>query len=76
MIVSGWTQHRREQAIQPDEEQSVGDRQFRLRGDTAAQHVQLMPKQHDLGFQLRLRLERRDHDVEDQAQEIDHRRSA
>ena len=65
-------QHRRKQAIEPDEEQSVGHRQFRLRGNPPAQHVQLMPQHDDLGFQPRLRLERRDHDVEKQAQERDH----
>ena len=69
-------QHRRKQAIEPDEEQSVGHRQFRLRGNAPAQHIQLMPQQHDLGFQPRLRLERRDQDVEEQDQERDHRASA
>jgi hypothetical protein len=37
-----------------------------------AQHVQLMPQHDDLGFQPCLRLERRDPDVEDQAQEGHH----
>jgi len=31
-----------------------------------AQHVQLMPQHDDLGFQPRLRLERRDDDMEKQ----------
>jgi hypothetical protein len=35
-----------------------------------------MPQQDDLGFQPRLRLERRDHDVEKQTQEYDYRGSA
>src|ERR1700704_2875810 len=69
-------QHRRKQAIEPDKEQSVGDRQFRVRGNAPAQHVQLMPQQDNLGFQPRLRLERRDQDVEKQAEERDHRGSA
>ena len=69
-------QHRRKQAIEPDKDQSVGDRQFRVRRNAPAQHVQLMPQQDDLGFQPRLRPERRDHDVEKQAQERDHRGSA
>jgi DDE domain len=38
--------------------------------------VQLMPQHDDLGFQPRLRLEQRDHDVKKQAQERDHRGSA
>jgi hypothetical protein len=37
--------------MEPDEEQSVGYHQLRLRGNAAAQHVQLMPQQDDLGFQ-------------------------
>src|SRR5829696_2336033 len=65
-------QHRWEQPIEPDEEQSVGYRQLRLRRNAPTQHVQLMPQHDDLGFQPCLRLERRDHDVEDQAQERDH----
>src|SRR4030088_2427704 len=69
-------QHRRKQAIEPDKDQSVGDRQLRVRGNAPAQHVQLMPQQDDLGFQPRLRPEQRDHDVEKQAQERDHRGSA
>src|SRR6266849_8308651 len=35
-----------------------------------------MPQHNDLGFQPRPRLERRDQDVEEQAQERDHRASA
>src|SRR6267154_2418828 len=69
-------QHRRKQAIEPDKEQSVGDRQLRVRGNAPAQHVELMPQQDNLGFQPRVRLERRDHDVEKQAQKRDHRGSA
>src|SRR5712664_2327383 len=49
-------QRRREQAIEPDEKQSVGRRKSRLRRKALTQHVQLMPQQHDLGFQPRLRL--------------------
>jgi hypothetical protein len=67
---------RRKQAIEPDKDQSVGDRQFRVRGNAPAQHVQLMPQQDNLGFQPCLRLERRDHNVEKQTQERDHRGSA
>src|SRR5712664_4792479 len=69
-------QHRRKQAIEPDKEQSVRHRQLRLRGYALTQHVQLMPQHDDLGFQPRLRLERRDRDVKKQAQERDHRGSA
>src|SRR5260370_31559721 len=69
-------QHRRKQAIEPDKEQSVRHRQLRLRGYALTQHVQLMPQHDDVGFQARLRLERRDHDVKKQAQERDHRGSA
>jgi hypothetical protein len=58
--------------MEPDEEQSVGHRQLRLRGNAPAQHVQLMPQHHDLGFQPRLRLERRDQDVKEQDQKPDH----
>src|SRR5712671_56836 len=65
-------QHRRKQAIEPDEEQSVRRRQPRPRGYALTQHTQLMPQQHDLGFQPRLRLERRDQDVDEQDQERDH----
>jgi len=65
-------QHRRKQSIEPHEEQSVGRRKFRFRRRMPAQHVQLMPQQHDLGFQPCLRLEWRDQDVEKQAQKRDH----
>src|SRR5260370_9604660 len=58
-------QHRRKQAIEPDEEQSVRRRQPRRRGYALTQHTQLMSQQHDLGFQSRLRLERRDQDMEE-----------
>ena len=69
---SGHDQHiLRKQAIKPDEKQSVGYRQLRLRGNAPAQHVQLMPQHHDLGFQSRLRLKRRDQDVEEQDQELE-----
>ena len=69
-------QHRREQPIEPDEEQSVGHRQFGLRGDASAQHVQLMPQHHNLRFQPRPRLERRDQDMQGEAQKRDHGGSA
>src|SRR5260370_30194050 len=69
-------QHRREQAIETDEEQAIGDRQFRLRGNTPAQHVQLMRQHDDFGFQPRLRLERRDQHVEKQTDEREHLGSA
>jgi hypothetical protein len=69
-------QHRRKQAIEPDEEQSVRHRQPRLRGRALAQHIQLMPQQHDLGFQSRLRLEWRDQDMDEQDQKPDHCASA
>jgi hypothetical protein len=49
-------QHRGKQAIEPDEEQTVRHRQPRLRGHALAQHIQLMPQQHDLGFQSRPQL--------------------
>jgi len=65
-------QHRREQAIEPDEEQTVDYRQFGLRGNAPAQHVQLMTQQDDLGFQPCLRLEWQDQDVEKKAQKRDH----
>jgi hypothetical protein len=42
-------QHERKQPIEPDEDQSVDDRQSRLRGHLPAQHVQLMPQHDDLG---------------------------
>ena len=60
--------HRRKKAIEPDKQQSVRHRQLRLRGYALAQHVQLMPKHDDLGFQPRLRPERRDHNMKKQAQ--------
>src|SRR5882672_12420944 len=66
------SQHRRKQAIQPHEEQSVGHRELRLWDQPSTQDVHLMPQQDDLGFQPRSRLERRDQDVEEQAQERDH----
>jgi hypothetical protein len=52
---------------------SVGDRQLRLRGHALAQHTQLMPQQQDLGFQPCLCLERRDQEMKEQEQELDHR---
>ena len=69
-------QHRRKQAIEPDKDQSVGDRQLRFRRNAPAQYVQLMPQQDDLRFQPRLRPERRDHDVEKQVENGNHRASA
>jgi hypothetical protein len=51
-------QHRRKQPIEPDEGQSVGNGQARLRGNFPAQDVQLMSENRDLGFESRLRLER------------------
>jgi hypothetical protein len=58
--------------MEPDEEQSVGYRQLRLRGNAPAQHVQLMPQQHDLGFQPCPSPKRRYQDVKEQDQERDH----
>jgi hypothetical protein len=55
---------------------AIGYRQLRLRGKALAQHIQLMPQQDDLGFQSRLRLERRDQDVDEQVQKRDHCDSA
>src|SRR4029453_6697612 len=55
-----------------NEKQLIGYRQARLRGNTPVQPVQLMPQYDDLGFQPCLRLERRDHDVEEQPQKRDH----
>src|SRR5258708_70123 len=69
-------QHRRKQAIEPDEEQSIRQRQLWPRGYALAQHTQLVPQQNDLSLQLRLRLERRDQHVEEQDQEPDHGSSA
>jgi hypothetical protein len=66
-------QHRRKQAIQPDEEQSLRHRQLRPRGYALTQHTQLVSQQHNLGFQSRLRLEWRDQDVDEQDQERDYR---
>jgi hypothetical protein len=57
---------------EPDEKQTVGHRKLRLGRQASTQDVQLMPQQYDLGFQPRSRLERRDHDVGDQAQQLDH----
>lgn len=37
-------QHRWDQTIEPNEEQAVGYRQPRFRGDATAQQVQLMPQ--------------------------------
>src|ERR1700757_3427357 len=51
-------QHGWEQPIEPNEDQSIGDRQSRLRGNLSTQHVQLMPENQVLGFESRLRLER------------------
>jgi hypothetical protein len=62
-------QPRRKQAIEPDEKKSVGHRKLRLWRQPSTQDVHLMPQQDDLGFQLR---PRRDQDVGDQAQELDH----
>ena len=53
-------------------EQPVSYCQLRPCGYPLTQHTQLMPQQHDLGFQPRLRLERRDKDMEEQDQEPDH----
>jgi hypothetical protein len=65
-------QYQREQPIEPDEEQSVGNRQSRFRGNLSTQDVQLMPQLDDLSLKPRLCLERKDQDVEEQAQERDH----
>jgi hypothetical protein len=69
-------QYRRKQAVEPDEEQSIRQRQLWPRGYALAQHTQLVSQQHDFGLQLRLRLERRDQHVEEQDQEPDHGSSA
>src|SRR5258708_24954957 len=61
--------------MEPDEEQSVGHRQLRLRGNAPAQYVQLMPQQHDLCFQPCPSPKRRYQDVKEQDQERDHRSS-
>src|SRR6266851_10201673 len=58
--------------MEPDEEQSVGYRQLRLRGNAPAQHVQLMPQQHDLSFQPCPSPKRRYQDMKEQDQERDH----
>jgi len=59
-------QQRRKQAIEPNEEQSIGHGKFMLRGNATAQHVQLMSQQHDLSLEPCLRLEWRDQDMEEQ----------
>jgi pimeloyl-ACP methyl ester carboxylesterase len=64
------------QAMEPDEEQSVDNGQFRLRGNAPVQDVQLMPQYDDLSLELRTCLERRDQNVEEQDQERDHCPSA
>ena len=69
-------QHRGKQSLEPHEEQAIDYRQFGLRRNAPAQHVQLMPQQDDLGFQPCLRLEWRDQDVEKQIQKRDQWRSA
>jgi hypothetical protein len=76
MPANDGVQQRRKQAIEPDEDQSVGDRESRLRREALTQHSQLMPQQDDLGFQPRLRLKWRDQYVKEQFQEIDHHASA
>ena len=42
------------------------------RGYVLTERAQLVPQQHDLGFQSRLRLERRNQGLEEQDQELDH----
>jgi hypothetical protein len=49
-------QQRRKQAMEPNEEQAIGHRNFRFRGNPPAQHVQPMPQQHDLSLKPCLRL--------------------
>jgi hypothetical protein len=44
-------QHRWKQPIEPHEEQSVDNGEFRLCGNASAQHLQLMPQHDDLGLQ-------------------------
>ena len=44
-------QRRWKQAVELHEQKSVSCRPFRLRRNAPARHVQLMPQQHDLGFQ-------------------------
>jgi hypothetical protein len=51
--------------MEPDEEQSIGGRNFGFRGNAPEQHVQLMPQQHDLSLKPCLRLNRRDQDMEE-----------
>src|ERR1700716_3034159 len=64
---------RRKQPPQPDKKQPVSGRQPGLRGSLSTKHVQLMPQQRDLGFQLRLRPEGRGQNVEEQPKEVEHR---
>jgi hypothetical protein len=52
-------EQRRHKTIEPDEEQSVRRREPWLGAKPAAQQVQLMEQEDNLGLQPRLRLERR-----------------
>jgi hypothetical protein len=79
IIVSGWTMV---MAANTDgnrrysHTKSNGHRELRLWDQPSTQDVHLTPQQDDLGFQPRSRLERRDQDVQEQAQERDHGGSA
>jgi hypothetical protein len=65
-------QHRRAQPIQPNEDQPIDERQSRPRWHTAAQNVQLMPKNHDISLKSPLGPEQRDHQACQELQTIDH----
>jgi hypothetical protein len=66
-VQHGWTP-----PIEPNKDQPIDERQSRPRWHPAAQYVQLMPKNDDLGLKSPLGLEQRDHEARQELQTIDH----
>jgi len=65
-------QHGRAQPTKPNEDQPIDERQSRTRWHPAAQDVQLMAENDDLGFKSPLGPEQRDHEPRQELQTIDH----
>jgi len=65
-------QHGRAQPIKPNEDQPIDERQPRPRWHPAAQDVQLVPENHDLGFKSPVGPEQRAHEPRQELQTIDH----
>jgi hypothetical protein len=58
--------------IEPNEQSTIGPTQMRSAWRSLLQDIELMPQYHDLGFQLRSRLEAVAQDADEQEADCDH----